>query len=80
METTVSVRCLSLAALALFLAPTIALAGPPSQEQLKKQRTDKLAEPWVSKFPWVTDYAKAKEQAKKDQKMIFAYFSRSYSP
>ncbi|MCC6737554.1 MAG: hypothetical protein IT452_00800 [Planctomycetia bacterium] len=73
-----SPRGLSLAALALFLAPALVLAGP--QEDLKKKRDAKYAEPWVTKFPWVTSYAKAKEQAKKDGKLIFAYFSRSYSP
>lgn len=74
-----SPRGISLAALALFLAPALVLAGP-SQEDLKKKRDAKYAEPWVSKFPWVTDYAKAKAQAKKDGKLVFAYFSRSYSP
>jgi hypothetical protein len=80
METIVSLRTVPVAALALVLAASAALAGPPSQDQLKKQRDEKLGEDWVKKFPWVTDYTKAKEEAKKSGKMIFAYFSRSYAP
>ncbi|MCE9582771.1 MAG: thioredoxin family protein [Planctomycetes bacterium] len=74
-----SSRIIPFTVLALGLALS-AIAGPPSQDQLKKQRDEKLAEGWVTKFPWNTDYAKAKEEAKKSGKAIFAYFSRSYSP
>lgn len=80
METNVSVRCVPVAVLGLFLAASAAFAAPPSQEQLKKQRDEKLGEAWVKKYPWVTDYTKAKEEAKKAGKLIFAYFSRSYAP
>ena len=62
-----------------LIAASAAFAGP-TQEQLKKQRDEKLGKAWVKKFPWLTDYAKAKEEAKKSGKPIFAYFSRSYSP
>jgi hypothetical protein len=68
-----------LIALALA-ASTIPSFAQKSQEQLAKQRDAKLAEAWVGKQPWITDYAKAKETAKKDGKVILAYFSRSYSP
>ena len=80
METNVTLKCVPVAVLGLFLAASAALAGPPSQDQLKKQRDDKFGEAWVKKFPWVTDYSKAKEEAKKSGKLIFAYFSRSYAP
>lgn len=73
-------RIVPLAALALFLAAGPLLAGPESQEQMVKQRDEKLSHDWVKKFPWVTDYAKAKEEAKKSGNAIFAYFSRSYAP
>jgi hypothetical protein len=76
----VSLRTVPLAALALILAAGPLLAGPDAQEQMKKQRDEKLSHDWVKKFPWVTDYAAAKAEAKKSGKMIFAYFSRSYAP
>jgi len=31
------------------------------------------------KAPWVMDYDKAREQAKKDGKLLFTYFTRSYA-
>ncbi len=51
-----------------------------SQEQLASQRDDKLAEDWVKKGNWVTDWDKAQADAKKSGELIFAYFTRSYSP
>ena len=71
---------LSLAALLLALAAGPLFAQGPSQDQLKKQRDEKLAGDWVKKFPWITDYTKAKAESKKSGKVIFAYFSRSYAP
>lgn len=51
----------------------------PSQEQLTTLRAEKLAKPVFQKAPWVMDYDKAREQAKKDGKLLFAYFTRSYA-
>lgn len=73
-------RCWPLAAAAVLLAAACAHAQGPSQDELKSRRDAKLKEAWVTKAPWITDYAKAKEAAKKDQKLILTYFSRSYSP
>lgn len=53
---------------------------PPTQEQLKERKDTKLAEAWVSNAKWILDYAEAKAEAKKSKKLIFAYFTRSYSP
>jgi hypothetical protein len=53
--------------------------SPPSQEQLVKLRAEKLAKPVFTKAPWVTDYDKAREQAKKENKLLFTYFTRSYA-
>ena len=39
-----------------------------------------MAKEFVKNAAWVTDYDKAKEQAAKDGKLIFAYFTRSYAP
>ena len=46
-----------------------------NEEKLEK----KLKEPWLVEGGWITDYDKAQEEAKKSGKLIFAYFSRSYS-
>lgn len=75
-----SARLLSLAVLLAALVSAPAFAQGPSQDDLKKKRDEKLAGDWVKKFPWITDYTKAKEEAKKSGKLIFAYFSRSYAP
>jgi hypothetical protein len=75
----VSPKAVSVAALALFLAGS-ALAAPPTQDELKQQRDAKYKEAWVSNAPWVTDYAKARDDAKKAGKSILAYFSRSFAP
>ena len=40
----------------------------------------KLQKEFVSYGGWITDYDKARELARKEGKMIFAYFSRSYAP
>lgn len=63
-----------LGALLLSLAPV------QDQEALQAKLDKKLAEEWVAKSGWITDYDKAREEAKKSGKPIFAYFSRSYSP
>ena len=54
--------------------------GQPDQATMKKNRDEKLAKDFLKAAPWHTDYAKAKAQAKKDGKLIFTYFSRSYAP
>ncbi|MBI2933143.1 MAG: hypothetical protein HYY16_15980, partial [Planctomycetes bacterium] len=50
----------------------------PEQRALMRRRDKKLAEDWVKKASWFTDYDKAREEAKKADKLIFAYFTRSY--
>lgn len=68
-------RCASALALALALAvPAVA------QDALVAKRDAKLAESWVQKADWITDFDKARETAKESEKLIFAYFTRSYSP
>jgi len=59
---------------------TPALMAQGSQEELKQKYENKIAEKWVSHGGWILDLDKAKEIAKKENKAIFAYFSRSYSP
>ncbi len=65
----------SATALALLLA-----AADSSAQSLEEKLEAKLKEPFVANAPWVLDYADALKQAKEGQKVIFAYFTRSYSP
>ncbi len=54
-------------------------SGGPSQEELVKKRDEKLKAPFLSKATWITDYATARETAKKKGQLIFGYFTRSYA-
>ncbi|MHC4516145.1 MAG: hypothetical protein ACYTGW_19105 [Planctomycetota bacterium] len=56
------------------------LPGQPDQEELKARREEKLACEFLTKANWITNYDKARAEAKKSKKVIFAYFTRSYSP
>ena len=59
----------------LVLALSSTAWAQSNEEKLEK----KLKEPWLVEGGWVTDYDKAREEAKKSGKLIFAYFSRSYA-
>lgn len=61
------------------LRPAPAAAKAPDQAQLKKQRDEKLAKEFLKLADWQTDFAKARAQAKQDDKLILTYFSRSYA-
>jgi hypothetical protein len=65
------------AAVALVLALGVPAAA---QDALVAKRDAKLAESWVAKSSWITDFDEAREIAKKSEKLIFTYFTRSYSP
>ncbi len=51
----------------------------PSLAELKQRYEKKLEAPWIAKGKWVLDYDEARRRAKREGKLIFAYFSRSYS-
>jgi hypothetical protein len=53
--------------------------APKTPEELTKLRAEKLAKPVFQKAAWIADYDEARAQAKKDGKLIFAYFTRSYA-
>jgi len=73
-------KILTIATAALLASLLPAQNRPqPDQKKLEELRTEKLAKPVFQKAPWVFDYDKAREQAKKDGKVIFAYFTRSYA-
>jgi len=72
----------------LKLLPLAALLGAllpaqnrsePTQEELTKLRTEKLAKPVFTKAAWLTDYDKARAKAKQENKLLFTYFTRSYA-
>ena len=63
----------------LFLASSLpAQFGQQSQEDLIQLRAEKLDKPVFKKANWLFDYDKAKEQAKKEDKLLFTYFTASY--
>jgi hypothetical protein len=64
---------LSLTSLLLVAAPAAA------QSDLEKKRDAKLAEKWFTSNEWTSDYDVARKRAKESGKVIFAYFTRSYS-
>lgn len=74
MRTRLRVSAGVLAALLLLAAPGFA------QGDLEAKLEQKLAKDFVKNAAWVTDYDAAKAQAKESGKLIFAYFTRSYSP
>ena len=57
-----------------------ALAQDDKQAEFKAKYEEKLEKEFISYGGWITDYDMARERAEKEGKMIFAYFSRSYSP
>jgi hypothetical protein len=65
-------------ALSLFAVPSVLLAQK-SQEELAKLRDEKMAHEVFQKANWMFDYDKARAEAKQADKLIFAYFTRSYS-
>jgi len=62
------------------LACLLAMAATSSAQSFEEKLDAKLKEPFVSNAPWVLDYAEAMNKAKTENKVIFAYFTRSYSP
>ncbi|PCJ51588.1 MAG: hypothetical protein COA70_13965 [Planctomycetota bacterium] len=73
-----------------LLAPALlglALAAPaaaqdvvPEVDPLQVKLEAKLAKSFVAHGNWVLDYDEAKKIAKEEGKLLFVYFTRSYSP
>ncbi len=51
-----------------------------NQEELRERYEKKLKKDFVKKVSWQRSLAKAKKLARKQNKPIFGYFSRSYAP
>lgn len=76
----ISLRHVPLAGLALVLAIGGAQAQDGQQEKFKANYESKVQEAWFVEGKWLEDFDAAKAQAKKENKVVFAYFTRSYSP
>ena len=75
-------KALSFAA-ALLIAPVAAPAQDavgPSREELTQRRDSKLASEFLELASWHTSYSQSLDKAKTGEKLVFAYFSRSYIP
>ncbi len=51
-----------------------------TQEELIAKREKKKESRFLRNADWIVDYDEARAEAKKQGKLIFTYFSRSYSP
>ena len=71
-----SIVRVSAASLALALALSSTVQAQSNEEKFEA----KLQKDFVKNAAWVTDYDEARKQAKTDNKLIFAYFTRSYQP
>jgi hypothetical protein len=65
---------------AAVLAAVAALSSAAHGEGKDEKLRSKLAQPFVGNAAWVTDYEEALRRAKKENKLVFAYFTRSYYP
>ena len=75
-----SYRALALALATVGFAGTVTPVNAQDDAAMIQRRDEKLAEPWLKKANWITDYDVAREESKKTGKPIFGYFTRSYSP
>ena len=65
----------------LLVSPALAQGRtPPTQDELEKRKADKVAEAWFTDGGWIADYDEARAKAKESGKLIFTYFTRTYSP
>ena len=51
-----------------------------SVDELKARYAKKVASPFIAKGKWILDYDEARERAKREGKLIFVYYTRSYAP
>ncbi len=75
-----SIRSILRGCAAGLLLLSVAPAGNSSPDDLKDKYAEKLTHAFISHGGWVTDYDKARALAKEQGKVLFVYFTRSYSP
>lgn len=61
---------------AQLVAQAVPATGDAATNELLRQQ--KLARPVFRASTWLTDFDRARTTAKQEQKLIFAYFTRSY--
>lgn len=66
--------------LAAALAWAPALPAQEDVDALKEMYQHKLELPFLKAGGWSTDFDQARALAKEQGKLVFVYFSRSYSP
>ena len=49
-------------------------------EEFRKRFEAYMRKDYLTKAPWVLDYAEARARARREKKLIFVYFTRSYAP
>ena len=67
----------------LGLATALALglwASSARAQSFEERLEEKLSKEFATKTAWVLDLDEASKAAKEANKLIFAYFTRSYSP
>jgi len=67
-------------ALTLLAAPALAQRAGPTPEELRQSHKAKLGQAFLKANAWHTDFDVAKDEAFEKDKLVFVYFSRSYSP
>lgn len=73
-------RMAAMAAAGALLAGGALVCGDPQTDALVQRREAKLREAWFTGNNWTVDYDAARARASGEGKLIFAYFTRSYSP
>lgn len=58
----------------------LALSALAAADELQERLDAKLKKDFVANAAWVLDYDEALARAKQEGKLVFAYFTRSYSP
>ncbi len=70
----------AVAAAACLQGSAVAQNERATQEQLVERFDEMKAEAWFKDGRWVTDQALAQSIAEKTDRVIVAYFTRSYAP
>ncbi|MBI4231396.1 MAG: hypothetical protein HY608_11210 [Planctomycetes bacterium] len=73
-------RMAAMAAAGALLAGFGPAFGDGPVDPLVQRREAKLREAWFTGNNWTVDYDAARARASGEGKLIFAYFTRSYSP
>lgn len=56
------------------------LGSVAAGQGMAERKQAKLAEAWLQKNPWLTNYDAALAESRTSGRPIFAYFTRSYAP